>query len=92
VGRLGLRPSGVLHLGVHRLVMNAWGASDDVRPDAAADAFPALLRHLPDGDARKWGDPARDVPAQGDCPSALLAVPLPDARARSKPGAHLSAA
>jgi hypothetical protein len=71
--------------------MNGWGASDDVRPDAAADAFPALLPHWGEA-ARKWVGQARGVPEQDGYPLGPKAVPLPDAPARNKPDAHRSAA
>jgi hypothetical protein len=92
VGHLGLHPLGGVHLDVHRSAMCVWGAWDGVRPDATADAFPALLPHLQGVDARKSGDPARDVPAQGGCPSGPGVVLLPDVLARNKPDAHPSVA
>ena len=86
---LGLRPSGVVRPAVHRLAMYAWGASDAVRPDAVADAFPALHPHLQGADAGRSADPALDVPALGGCRSVVLP---PDEPARNKPDALPSAA
>jgi len=72
--------------------MNGWGASDGVRPDAAADAFPALLPHLRDEAVQRWVGQARGVPALDGCPWGQQVALLPDAPARNKPDAHRSAA
>ena len=89
--RLGLLPWGVVRRDVHRWAMYAWGASDGARPDAAAGVFLGLLRHLPDADAGRSADPARDVPALGGYPLVLAALPQ-DEPARNRPDALRSAA
>ena len=71
--------------------MYAWGASGDVRPDAAAGAFPALLLHLQDEGVRRLADPGQGAPAQGGCP-LVRAVLLPDALVRNTPAVLPSAA
>jgi len=59
----------VVRQGLHRgdavrSAPSAWGASDDVRRDVAADAAHRLPAHLAAVGAGKWAGRARDVPEQ----------------------------